>query len=384
MKNFLFKLYLGCIKLVLQFTKTDANKYVILNGAGRSGSNGFLFYKYLRENHPEISVELVEPFPTTHLSFKTWQSISRAKFIFVTHEPFKIKRNQICVELWHGIPLKRMGFMAKNTNPTNNLKTMKTWAKEADYVASSSALYESLMSACVGISDDKYLRVGFPRIDALYGQADELSEAIIEQLFDAPKVNKQTKLGIYMPTFRFELENESVMQEISAGNFLAVSDFDLQQLNAFLQQHNQFLLVRLHPYEQKFMKQELRLSNIAVLEDAYLVEHELDLYEILRVTDYLITDFSSVYFDYLHLNKPVYFLANHLNEYLAKRGILLDPYEKVTPGVKVTSQTELEQAMVSDDHYAAKRTECLELSYSIPKNANSQRLFDQLIEVKGD
>ncbi len=240
------------------------------------------------------------------------------------------------------------------------------------------------MSACVGISDDKYLRVGFPRIDALYGQADELSEAIIEQLFDAPKVNKQTKLGIYMPTFRFELENESVMQEISAGNFLAVSDFDLQQLNAFLQQHNQFLLVRLHPYEQKFMKQELRLSNIAVLEDAYLVEHELDLYEILRVTDYLITDFSSVYFDYLHLNKPVYFLANHLNEYLAKRGILLDPYEKVTPGVKVTSQTELEQAMVSDDHCAAKRTECLELSYSIPKNANSQRLFDQLIEVKGD
>lgn len=382
MKNFLFKVYLNCVKFALKFTRTDENQYVILNGAGRSGSNGFILYKYLKENRPDIAVELVEPFPSSHLSFATWKTISRAKYIFVTHEPFKIKKNQVCVELWHGIPLKRMGLLAKNMDVKASMRTMKIWAKQADYVVSSSALYESLMSACVGITDDKFLRIGFPRIDALHDSKLD-KKAIIRDLFQNVEVSSSAKLGIYMPTFRYELENEQVMADIESGNFLAVSDFDLQKLNAELQNLNQYLLIKLHPYEQKLVQADLELSNIAVLDNSYLSENDLDLYEILNQTDYLITDFSSIYFDYLHLNKPIYFLSNHLTEYVQARGLLLDPYELVTPGKKVTSQAELLAAVAEGDTHAAERDYWLNFSYSIENTGNTQRLLNHLSSLRG-
>ena len=382
MKNFLFKVYLNCVKFALKFTRTDENQYVILNGAGRSGSNGFILYKYLKENRPDIAVELVEPFPSSHLSFATWKTISRAKYIFVTHEPFKIKKNQVCVELWHGIPLKRMGLLAKNMDVKASMRTMKIWAKQADYVVSSSALYESLMSACVGITDDKFLRIGFPRIDALHESKLD-KKAIIRDLFQNVEVSSSAKLGIYMPTFRYELENEQVMADIESGNFLAVSDFDLQKLNAELQNLNQYLLIKLHPYEQKLVQADFELSNIAVLDNSYLSENDLDLYEILNQTDYLITDFSSIYFDYLHLNKPIYFLSNHLTEYVQARGLLLDPYELVTPGKKVTSQAELLAAVAEGDTHAAERDYWLNFSYSIENTGNTQRLLNHLSSLRG-
>ena len=48
MKSFLFRLYLAAMKLIARFTPVQDNKVVILNGAGRSGSNGYLFGKYLK------------------------------------------------------------------------------------------------------------------------------------------------------------------------------------------------------------------------------------------------------------------------------------------------------------------------------------------------
>ena len=112
MKSFLFRLYLVAMKLIARFTPVQDNKVVILNGAGRSGSNGYLFGKYLQKNHPEYEVITVEPWPSSHLSLKTWRKIGAAKFVLTTHQPFKVHARQINIQFWHGIPLKRMGFMA--------------------------------------------------------------------------------------------------------------------------------------------------------------------------------------------------------------------------------------------------------------------------------
>lgn len=53
------------------------------------------------------------------------------------------------------------------------------------------------------------------------------------------------------------------------------------------------------------------------------------------------TDFSSIYFDYLHLNKPIIFITNYLKQYEKVRGLLMGPYEEITPGICVNSQKEL-------------------------------------------
>ncbi len=166
MKSILFRLYLAVMKFLARWQKEDPNTYVILNGSGRSGSNGYLFYKYLCREHPEVTAYLIEPWPSSHLPGQTGKN--RPGQVRLDHPPaFKVRKSQVNLALWHGIPLKRMGTMANNTQRRDNQRNEKLWHKTADLVTSSSELYESLMSACMGIEGPRYVQLGFPRIDSL-------------------------------------------------------------------------------------------------------------------------------------------------------------------------------------------------------------------------
>lgn len=339
MKSFLFRLYLALMKFFAHFTTMENNNIVILNGSGRSGSNGYAFYKWLLLNHPEYNVTLVEPWPSSHLKWAVWQKIGAARYVVTTHQPFKVRKHQINVQLWHGVPLKRMGIMANNTRYRDNKRNEKLWHKNADIVASSSDLYETLMSACMAIETKKYYKTGFPRLDLLKKPAISKAQ-LLQDLFK--KEDSQAQIGIYMPTFRYELEDKSVMDRIKEGNFFAFNDFDAQQLNDELQKRHQYLLVKLHPYEMRlFDNFKSQYSNIAFLNNDYLFDHDYDLYELLGDTDFLMTDFSSIYFDYLQLNKPIVFVTNFLQQYEKTRGLLMGPYAEIIPGLSVNSQADL-------------------------------------------
>lgn len=339
MKSFLFRVYLNWMKFLCRFTAVEDNRIVILNGAGRSGSNGYVFYKYLQVNHPEFNVSLIEPWPSSHLKWESWQKIGSARYVITTHQPFKVKKGQINLQFWHGVPLKRMGIMANNTRYRDNKRNEKLWHKNADIVASNSDLYESLMSACIAIEGKKYRKMGFPRLDALTNPIIP-KEKLLKDLFDGE--DSQAQIGIYMPTFRYELEDKSVMEKIKSGNFFAFSDFNGEELNAALKARHQYLIVKLHPYEMRMFENfDSHYSNIAFLNNDYLFDHNYDLYELLGDTDFLMTDFSSIYFDYLHLNKPIIFITNYLKQYEKVRGLLMGPYEEITPGICVNSQKEL-------------------------------------------
>ncbi|KRL62682.1 teichoic acid biosynthesis protein [Lactobacillus psittaci DSM 15354] len=341
------------MKLFARLIPKKQGAIVILNGAGRSGSNGYLFYKYLRQHHPEVEVNLIEPWPSSHLPLSAWKQIGQAQFIITTHQPFKVKKSQVSLSFWHGIPLKRMGFMAHNTSLKLNLHNLSVWNKNADIVASSSDTYESLLTACIGISANRYRRIGFPRLDFLKATFDK--QKLLQDLFKV--ADKEAKIGIYMPTFRFELEDESVMKQIKNGNFFAFSDFDLTSLNQELQKHHQYLIIKLHPYEMNLVSLKTsQASNIAFLSNDYLFNNGIDLYELLPATDFLITDFSSIYFDYLELNRPIIFVTNFLAQYEKTRGLLLTPYDKVVPGPTVGSQLELLNLLNDfDDTYQEQR-----------------------------
>lgn len=108
--------------------------------------------------------------------------------------------------------------MAHNTRYRANKRNQKLWHKNADMVTSSSDLYETLMSACMAIEGKKYQKLGFPRIDYI-DQPAIAKEKLLEDLFKTK--DEQAKIGIYMPTFRYELEDPSVMEMIKQGNFFA-------------------------------------------------------------------------------------------------------------------------------------------------------------------
>ncbi|MBP2058430.1 CDP-glycerol glycerophosphotransferase (TagB/SpsB family) [Lactobacillus colini] len=384
MKSLFFRWYLSVMKFLAGLIPTKKNAAVILNGAGRSGSNGYIFYKYLQKNYPNLDVTLVEPWPSSHLPFSTWKRIGAAKYIFTTHQPFKIKSSQIDIEFWHGIPLKRMGLMANNTLRKDNQRNERLWYTSADVVSSSSDLYESLMSACIAISTDKYRKLGFPRLDALK-QPVISKEDFLQDLFKSS--DPQAQIGIYMPTFRYELEDKSIMKKIEDGNFFAFEDFEVEKLNNALKEKHQYLIVKLHPYEMKMFKNfDSQFSNIAFMNNDYLFDNNYDLYELLGLTDFLLTDFSSIYFDYLHLDKPILFVTNFLKQYEKTRGLLIGPYAEIAPGKCINSQTELIAALEKMDsaEMRAKRQYWLKLSDSLPEDENCRRVceFLKLDQVK--
>lgn len=376
MKAYLFRIYFKLMMFLLKFVGTDNNLYVILNEAGRSGSNGFIFYRYLKKYHPEVDVVLVEPWPSAHLAFKTWLKIGRAKHIFTTHQPFKIKSKQVLSCFWHGIPLKKMALMSNNTSYKSDCRNIKSWQK-ADYISSSSSLYETLMTSCISVKASKYVRTGFPRIDALYNP--EVTKAdVLKQYFNVTDVT--AKIGVYMPTFRYELEDDSIMDKISRGNFFAFDYFDLSKLEQVLQKKNKYLIVKLHPYEMKKIDEKCKnYDHIYFLKDIDLFKFNYDMYDLLGNTDFLITDFSSVYFDYLHLDKPIYFVTNFLKEYEKTRGLLMGPYADIVPGAKINTFVELLDILENDtDTFAAERHQWLNMTYEIDFQQNCKRCFDAL------
>ena len=381
MKSFLFRLYLALMKLVARFTPIQDNKVVILNGAGRSGSNGYLFGKYLEKNHPEYKVTLVEPWPSSHLPLKAWREIGAAKFVLTTHQPFKVHAKQINIQFWHGIPLKRMGIMANNTTRKTDQRNAKLWQKNADIVCSSSDLYESLMSACCGIETNKYQKTGFPRLDALKNPAISKKQLLMD-LFQVE--DNDAKIGIYMPTFRYEMEDSQIMRQVEQGNFLTLADFDIEQLNHNLKQKQQYLIVKLHPYEMRLFEDlHSNFSNIAFLNNDYLNQQDVDLYELLGNTDFLITDYSSIYFDYLTIDKPIIFLTNYLKQYEEKRGLLMGPYEDVVPGICVKTQQELLEALDKPDQFQQKRHSWLNLTNQVQAESNCENVVKLMKNIRG-
>ena len=187
-----------------------------------------------------------------------------------------------------------------------------------------------------------------------------------------------------MPTFRYELNDDNVMKVISEGNFFAFKDFDANSLNNKLKELHQYLIIKLHPYEMKKMQMDKikvdQYSNIYFLKNDYLEKNNLDLYELLGSTDYLMTDFSSIYFDYLHLNKPIFFITNYLEQYETARSLLITPYNEVVPGATVENQIELLQKLadLSNDSYEQKRNYWLQLTDTLPTGNNCERNFDTL------
>ncbi|MCT7843402.1 MAG: CDP-glycerol glycerophosphotransferase family protein, partial [Lactobacillus iners] len=311
-----------------------------------------------------------------HLAFKTWLKIGRAKHIFTTHQPFKIKSKQVLSCFWHGIPLKKMALMSNNTSYKSDCRNIKSWQK-ADYISSSSSLYETLMTSCISVKASKYVRTGFPRIDALYNP-DVTKADVLKQYFNVTDVT--AKIGVYMPTFRYELEDDSIMDKISRGNFFAFDYFDLSKLEQVLQKKNKYLIVKLHPYEMKKIDEKCKkYDHIYFLKDIDLFKFNYDMYDLLGNTDFLITDFSSVYFDYLHLDKPIYFVTNFLKEYEKTRGLLMGPYADIVPGAKINTFVELLDILENDtDTFAAARHQWLNMTYEIDFQQNCKRCFDAL------
>ena len=280
-----------------------------------------------------IYKEMLKDEKYTEYSF-IWIFLAKAKYWFFN---YKIKdyiyprKNQEFVQCWHGTPLKRLGCDLQHfENAMNNLKEMKKRykqeAKKFSYFLSPSKFasdrFISIWNMKEVGKENCVLELGYPRNDFLYNYTDTDIKEIKETLGIA-NINK--KIILYAPTYR---DN----QHASGVGYTYKTEVDFDKLQKELGQ-DYIILFRAHwlvANSFNFKKYEGFIYNVSDYDDIN------DLYVI---ADLLITDYSSVFFDYANLRRPILFYMYDLEAYRDDiRGFYLDLKELPGPILKTEEE----------------------------------------------
>jgi len=357
--------------------------------------NSKYLFEYVCRNHPQIkAVWLSNNEETLKLvkrkGYKAYKTYSlkgylctlSAKYGFVSTGFYDINifacANMKMINLWHGIPLKKIMQDDNITRIAADDNSLYQRAKKFFFPFSFNNYYASIapsetvckiyQSAFKNLTE-KIELIGQPRCDAFYAPAAKTP--FTEKLLNLKQNNK---IGIYMPTHRRE----------GRCNFSEFLSYELDNLNEKMKENNVILLIKLHYYHLKEIElQNNKYSNIIFIQDE---EIEQDIYSILPLTDFLITDYSSIFFDYLHLNKPVIFFAFDKDDYLKNERAFYFDYEEIICGEKAGSFDELYSkiSLVSKgiDNFAEKRRQIHNKFNKYQDGQNCARVVEWIKSLK--
>ena len=300
-------------------------------------------YQYLVDNGYQDKYEIVcASNEFYHLKKDTsvrFVSIYRGLYYFLTSKyffysfgkyPIKPSRNQMVVNLWHGMPLKKIG-------------NLESGMENIDYnfftkLVSSSDLFTPIMKAAFNANDQQMLLVGNIRNDELFEE-------------------EKDKNVIWMPTYR----NSNNYHDSQDAIIFSLDDNEFRIINKLLLEYEYHLYIKLHPLEESQFKFKNNYSNIHMLSEETISQNYGTLYKFLGTTSALITDYSSVFLDYYLLNRPVAFTINDYEEYKENRGFVFDDVKSLMAGPIVSNLDDLlvflNSVMKSEDEFYFERNE---------------------------
>jgi len=243
------------------------------------------------------------------------------------------RMGQIFINLWHGFPLKTMYFLNK---AGSNKGAWNQYWSQYQYFTSYSPLYNKLFQKTMTINPNSLIITGQPRNDSLFCENSK------EKLLSLLKINKvRKKIVFFAPTFR-GIKVNAIEGNKNWDNLFGFKAFNLTKFQAFLDQYQIEMIVKLHPYEEERYSHIIKkIKGVHLLTEEMLESEKLHSYEILGAVDLLITDYSSIAYDYLLLDRPIIYTPIDLDAYEKNRGLLLS-YNEFTPGPKVMTQEELQ------------------------------------------
>ena len=261
---------------------------------------------------------------------------------------YALLHNRPSFQLWHGIPLKAIGrseIESEVNMDDDKAKYLQSMYSGYDAVLSTSEYASSHIFSRVFFGGE-FAHTGYPRNDALLRKvsAHDLIGSNAA-LLGRVRMHKRSggKVAFFMPTFRD-----------SGGNLFSDQPLDFHALDRLCGECGLLLIIKLHPFVNVDVQGSL--ANLVIMQSGH------DAYPLLGQADFLITDYSSVYFDFLLTGRPVLFFTYDLEKYITRdREFMLD-FESMSPGLKVRAQTELFTAIRSlaageDDGFSTQRAE---------------------------
>lgn len=223
----------------------------------------------------------------------------------------KHKKSLNVVQMWHALgSFKKFGksiidkdeakkVAGLNAEEVSNLMGMH---KNYDYIFASSSHSSIGFSEAFGYPKTKFKILPMARLDLVI--SEENKRDISNKIYNKYQISKKKKTVLYCPTFRKDKTDRKVIQDL-------IDNFDYKKYN---------LIIKLHP-----------LTNYKFKNSKAIIDKSFQTFEMGFVSDIIITDYSAVVFELSYLNKPIYFYAYDMKEYINKRDFYLN-YEKDMPG----------------------------------------------------
>ncbi|MCM2466079.1 CDP-glycerol glycerophosphotransferase family protein [Methanoculleus oceani] len=296
-----------------------------------------------------------------------------AKYIVSTHgTPAWKSRNQVSLELWHGLPLKTIGHFADMDHPNavarlSAAQRLRRFANSVDYLITTSEFERLIFSSAFLIDPGKILVLGQPRCDALYRPRDSGINVLCRILGRNDIAGK--RILLYLPTFREYDADAScnILEEILAS----------EKFCRFVGDENLLFICKPHSHDENAF-QAYNGEHIYILLNDDLRKAGNTIYDFLNAVDILVTDYSSVYFDFLHLNRPIVFHVPDIEEYQKQRGFILEPFRDWAPGETSTNVDELIGALTNTladpDRWESERIRLRGLLFKYIDNLASERV----------
>ncbi|MBM7600166.1 CDP-glycerol glycerophosphotransferase [Virgibacillus halotolerans] len=280
-------------------------------------------------------------------------------------------KHTIYIQTWHGTPLKKLGVDINEVHmPGTNTNSYKEnfiyEASKWDYLVSPNAYSTEIFKRAFDFKQT-IIESGYPRNDILYTDNNELkSKGIKNKLNILP----DKKIILYAPTWRDD-------DYYSTGNYRFSLELDLNQLK--VEFGDDFvILLRMH----YLVAEQFDLSVYKNF--VYDVSSYNDIGDLYLISDVLITDYSSVFFDYANLRRPILFFTYDIEKYRNKlRGFYFN-IEEEAPGplLKTTGEIISYLQLIRDDKYQLPLTfESFYNKYCYLEDGNaSERVVNQFLE----
>jgi CDP-glycerol glycerophosphotransferase len=271
-----------------------------------------------------------------------FDALATARYVVANdHFPdwFARRPDQVALQTWHGAPLKRLGFDV--TARRNQGNRFTRWDQQIDnwqYVLSPNRFSTPILRRAYAV-EGEMLETGYPRDDVLAG-ADR--EARTEELRRRLGIPEGMRTVLYAPTYRDHVYDKS-------GRYRLDLHLDLERLHAALGDDT-VILFRKHHY----IVDPVPTEPNGFVRD---VSRYPDGTELMLAADVLVTDYSSMMFDYANTGRPMVFYTYDYEDYVRdERGTYLD-LPDVAPGPMVSTADELVGALRSVDDDVARYRE---------------------------
>lgn len=274
------------------------------------------------------------------------------------------KEETTIIQVWHACgAFKKFGYsvLDKSFGATESFAKNVKIHSNYDYVLVSTKNVSKIYAEAFNMDIKKIISIGIPRTDIFFNETKK--EHITKYLYDKYPILKKKKIILYAPTFRGD------------SKFLADNKELLDFVSMYKELKDEYVMIlKLHPFVQKNDILDDNLKDFII----DLSDYD-DINELMLISDVLISDYSSVIFEYALLEKPMYFYAPDLVEYIKERDFYFN-YEDFVPGKIIKSTNDLINSIQDEEYDLKVVKDFKDYFFDYKDEKSSQRFIEILLK----